>query len=469
MVMTKPMSMARRGATGRVAAVRRRRLTRLSALAGVSAIAIGLPGLALAQEEPAGDQPGPPKLSSLRLAKTVTAQKGHARFLVGIRLSEPAKLTVIVSSNKNGESVRTLSPDEAREAGRSYLLVEAVDDRGFQLPAGSYKLRIQATSGDGEVSNTASGDFTLRLTRGRGMLDAVTVPSWRAVARPLGITPGSGQIVAVVAPKGQAVQAGLRRGDVITKLNGVETTTAGALQTALRGLPAERAVRVEFQRKGEARMGIMRPEPDWTKQANYARSLEVARKRQRKVLAWAVAQVRERLDAGETDTAEDLLQDWPAAWQKSAPGQLLHGDILQAREEHAKALAAHSRARKRDQTMAEAWFGRGIALAGLKKPDRAAIEFARAAKLDPNDAAAPAFRSYVLSRAERTDEAIAAAQASVALDKRYADAHIPLGIALLAKGSRVPGIRALRTGLLLLDDNDRAAPLIEEHLDPADP
>ncbi len=439
----------------------------MTAAIGAATLTIAAP--ALAQGPAGGAQPGAPTVSSLKLAKVVTAQRGHARFLVGVRISEPAKLTVIVSSNRDGRPVLTVNADETRKAGRAYLLVDAVDDRGFQLGGGSYKVRVQATDAANDVSQPVSGDFTLKLTRARGQLDAVTIPTWRAVARPLGIAPGSGQLVASVAPKGAAVQAGLRRGDVITKLNGVETATPGALKTALRGLPADRPARVEFTRKAEARLGVIKPKPDWETPADFARTLEVARKRQGKVLAWAVAQVRERIDAGELDEAEELLDGWPRAWRRTAPGELLRGDIHQARDEHKKALASNSRARKRDATMAEAWFGRGVALAGLKQPQRAAVEFARAARLDPKDAAAPAFRSYVLSRAERTDDAVAAATAAVKLDRRYADAHIPLGIALLAKGQRGPGIKALRTGLLLLDDNERATPLIEEHLDPTDP
>jgi len=439
----------------------------VTAAMGALTLTIAVP--ALAQEPADGARPGPPTVSSLKLAKVVTAQRGHARFLVGVRISEPAKLTVIVSSNRDGRPILTTSPEETRKGGRAYVLIDAVDDRGFQLGAGSYKVRVQATDAENGVSQAVSGDFTLKLTRGRGQLDAVTIPTWRAVARPLGITPGSGQLVASVAPKGSAVQAGLRRGDVVTKLNGVETATPGALKTALRALPADRPARIEYTRKGEARFGVIKPKPDWEAPADFARTLEVARQRERKVLAWAVAQVRERIDAGELDEADELLARWPRAWRKTAPGELLMGDIHQARDKHKQALASNSRARKRDRTMAEAWFGRGVALAGLKRPERAAVEFARAARLDPKDAAAPAFRSYVLSRAERTDDAIAAARTAVELDRRYADAHIPLGIALLAKGDRGPGIKALRTGLLLLDDGGRATPLIEEHLDPTGP
>jgi hypothetical protein len=447
-------------------------LIRRGRLAGVAAgvVALSMGGAtALGQGEAAPNPAGPPQLTSLKMAKVVTSQRGHARFLVGIKTSEAAKLTIIVSSNSDGEPVRTISDDDARPAGRAYTLVEAVDDRGFQLPAGSYKVRIQATSVDNEVSQAASGDFTLRLTRARGQLDALTVPTWSAVAKPLGVPVESGQLVAAVRPKGQAVAAGLRRGDVITKVGGTATPTAGALQVALRKLPADRPVRIEYSRKGEQRLGVIKPKPDWTAQPNWSRILEVARRRDPRVLAWGVAQVRERIDAGEVEEADELLDEWPRAWKASAPGQLLRGDVLQAQDEYLKALAAHSRARKRDRTMAQAWFGRGIALAGLKKPVQAAVEFSRAARLDPKDPAAPAFRSYVLSRAERTDDAITAATAAVALDRRYADAHIPLGIALLAKGDRARGMKALRTGLLLLDEHDRAAPLISEHLDPADP
>jgi hypothetical protein len=57
----------------------------------------------------------------------------------------------------------------------------------------------------------------------------------------------------------------------------------------------------------------------------------------------------------------------------------------------------------------------------------------------------------------------------VSLDPRYADAFLPFGIALLAGGEKAAGVRALRRGLILLEEPERADQLIAQHLDPTDP
>ncbi|CAN0515290.1 unnamed protein product, partial [Phaeothamnion confervicola] len=71
--------------------------------------------------------------------------------------------------------------------------------------------------------------------------------------------------------------------------------------------------------------------------------------------------------------------------------------------------------------------------------------------------------------ADRTPEALAAAQRAVGLDARYADAFLPLGISLIASGDRPGGVKALRRGLVLLEEPDRANDLIAKNLDPTDP
>ena len=46
---------------------------------------------------------------------------------------------------------------------------------------------------------------------------------------------------------------------------------------------------------------------------------------------------------------------------------------------------------------------------------------------------------------------------------------MPFGIALIATGDKPAGVKALRRGLVLLEEPDRADQLIAEHLDPTDP
>ena len=83
--------------------------------------------------------------------------------------------------------------------------------------------------------------------------------------------------------------------------------------------------------------------------------------------------------------------------------------------------------------------------------------------------AAPAFQAYALLNLDDDAGALAASQRAVSLDTRYADGFLPYGISLLASGDKAGGVKMLRRGLVLLEDPDRAASLIAEHLDPTDP
>ena len=442
-------------------------------LAGLVAAALAMGGTALgapATTAPATTAPAasaPPALDSVRLPKTISAQQGHARFLVGVRLATASKLTIQVISS-GGKVVRTITDAANRPAGRAYVRVEAVDSSGYQLLQGSYKLRMQATDSAGRVSPAVESPFQLKLTPPHGLFDAYTVPLWRAFRRQAGTTT-PGQLVAVVGPKGPAATAGLRRGDLITSLNGTSVAAPGAWAVALRALPADTAVTVEYLRKGATRTGTLQAVPDWEPAPDFAKSLTVAVRRDPRNLAYAVAQARQLLDAGKLDEATRLMDAWPAAWRTSAPGQLTQGDLQLKRSRPKQALGAYNRARVRDATMAAAEFGRGVALSSLKKTKPSATAFAAAARLDPTDPAAPAFQAYALLNLDDDAGALTVSQRAVSLDARYADGFLPYGISLLATGDKAGGVKMLRRGLVLLEDADRASSLISEHLDPTDP
>ena len=463
-------------------------------LAATLALGIAVPAVGAPQpptpeatdpnDPPAGAQPGngptvqgPPKLTSLRIARKVQAQRGHARFLVGFRQNKRANVTIRLSSAQSGELVKTVTPEDPEDAGSSFFLVDATDDEGFQLPGGAYRVEIQATDSDNNVSGVLRGSFRLRLTRGRGMLDVYTIPLWTAVARQVNTgaaasqvgEDGPGVLVAAVGPGGAGAKAGVRRGDAIVGLNGRAVGSPGDLSAAMRTLPGERPVVIEILRNGQRRRLTFTTPPDWSAPPDYARSLRVIRKREPRNFAWAVAQVRERIEAGEAPQARKLMQSWTASWRRSAPGHQLAGELDTLRGRHKPALGAYNRARKRDGTVAEAEFGRGVSLAALEKPQDAAAAFGAAERLDAGDPAAPAFRAYVLIRAEDNEGADQVARRAIQLDSRYADAHLPHGIALLGLERRTQGLRSLRTGLLLLDDPSRAQRLIDAHLEPATP
>lgn len=410
----------------------------------------------------------PPSIDSVRMPAVVSAQQGHARFLVGVRLATPAKLTVQVIAASGGKVVKTVTDAAARPKGRAYLRIEATDSAGFQMLQGSYKVRLQATDDGGRVSSALEAPFQLKLTPPRGLFDAYTVPLWKAFRRQSGATV-DGQIVAVVGVKGAVAKAGLRRGDVITSLNGKSVAGAGAWSAALRALPADTAVPIEFVRKGVATTGSLDAAPDWEAAPDLAKSLAVAVRREPRTLAYAIAQARQMVDAGKLTDARAVIVGWPKSWRAGAPGELVQAELLAKQLKWKPALGAYNRALRRDPSLAAAAFGRGVALSALKKAAPSGAAFAQAARLDPTDPAAAGFQSYALLNADQIPAALAAAQRAVSLDPRYADAFLPFGISLIASGDKAAGVKALRRGLVLLEDADRAASLISQHLDPTDP
>jgi PDZ domain len=411
----------------------------------------------------------PPHLSSLRLDKAVTAQQGHAQFLVGARTSTPATLTVRLISAKTKALVRTVTADATHPAGRVYFLIEATTEQRYQIPAGAYRVEVQATDSQQRTSNVLKGSFRLNLTPPRGRFEAYTVPLWPSLSRQLGIPPAGHQLVAAVAPGGTLAKAGLRRGDVVTAINGLPVDLEGQMTTALRTLPANKPVPVVILRDGKPRTLQVTPPPDWTPAADYSRALSVVQKRVPNGLAYAFAAVKQLVDAGKADAARALLDKWRPAWRNGAAGQTLLGDILSAKGQAKQALGAYNRARVADPGLTAAEFGRGLALSTLNRTPEAAEAFAKVLTLDPYDAAAASFRAYLLVKADAPQDALAAADQSIKLDAAYEDGYLAKGLALLAASRRADGLRALKSGLLLLSDRTRAQQIITANLEPNDP
>lgn len=455
--------------------------------AGFLAVSVIGVGTAVAQQQPATTTPTtstpttstptsttpaatpPPVLRNLKLPTTVTARQGHARFLVGVRLSTPAKVTVQVTAIRGNQLVRTITSANTEAAGRVYVMVEATNEQRFQLPEGRYRVRVQATDAQARVAKPLERIITLDLTTPRGRLDMDLVPLWKPLARSLRLpASGGGQLVAALAPRGDSVRAGLRRNDVITAINGRPTLTTGQLAVALRGLPAATPVPVEYRRGAETRTVTLTVPADWNAAPDLTRPHDVIVRRNPKVLAPAVARALYQVEIGKPDVAQEMLADFPAAWRTSAPGQFVQAKIWERKRDVKRALGAYNRALKKDRTMAEAAFGRGLSYNSLGKDALAAQAFAQARALDAGDASAAAFQAFSLIRADQRAQSLEPAKAAAALDQDYADAKIAEGIALINNGARARGVVALRLGLVLTDDVTRAQQIIDEYLEPND-
>lgn len=409
-----------------------------------------------------------PSLDSLRLPKKISAQQGHARFLAGIRISERAKLTVQVINAKDGSVVQSTTDTTARAKGRAYVRVEAVDDSGYQLPAGNYKLRFQATNDAGEASPPREGAFQLTLTTAHGRFDAYTIPLTTSLRR-YSTSKVPGQYVAVVAPGGVLAKAGIRRGDVITAIGQTQVAKTGAFDTALRALQAETEIAISYTRNGQAAQATISPRPDWEAAPNYGPVFTVATRRDAKNLALGVARVHHLVSENRFVDADRAIKAWPKAWRTSGPGEHAQAELLAAQEKWRQALGAYNRARKKLSNDPAIELGRAVALLELDRTETAIGVLRRAGTLDDSDAEIAGYQAYAFLRAERGEDAVAAGTRAVQLDRQYADGYLPLGIAHLGLSQRAPGLQALRRGLILLDDDNRAARLITTYLNPTDP
>lgn len=406
---------------------------------------------------------GPPALSVLRLRKTIVAEQGHGRFMLGVKSKTVATVTATIKDATTKKVVRTLTSSQDHIQGPVWFLVQAVNDQGYQLPAGNYTVSIVATNSQG-TSKPLTGKFLLSLTPPRGRLDGYTVPNLPAIARQLKIAPG-GQLVTALGVKGALVTAGLRRGDVITKINNLDVSTPGQWQSAIKTLPADTPMPIEYRRGATVVSATLQLPPDWTPAPDYAATFKVLVKRNPK-LGYMLASARNRIDVGKPDEAQKQFDAWSPAMKKTGIGQMLQGEILTAKNDLKGALAAYLRATTTDPTLALALLGEGLVLSRLDRTAEAVPVFQAAVAQDPGDAVGQAFLAYALVATNQNDAAIAAATTASTLDTKYEDGLIALGLAQIAAGQKAQGVASLKKGLLLMSDQARADQLIAENLEP---
>lgn len=410
----------------------------------------------------------PPVLRNLKLATTVTARQGHARFLVGVRVSTAAKITVQVTALKGNQLVKTITSAATENPGRVYVMVEATNTQNYQLPAGRYRVTVQATDAQGRTAKPLERVITLKLTTPRGRLDGDLLPLWTPLARSLGLPAGKGTLVGALAPRGDMVKAGLRRDDVITAIGGKPTLSSGQLAVALRALPASKPVTIDYRRGTDTASITITAPADWNAAPDLSSSYAVIVKRNPKQLAAAVQAALYQAKIGKPDVAQKMFAAFPASWKAMAPGQMVAAKIAERQKDAKKALGFYNRALQRDPRMSEAAFGRGLSFNTLGKDAYAAQAFQQAFQLDSGDPSAGAFQAFSLIRADKSAESLAPANSAAALDADYADGLIAQGIAQIRTGHAAKGVVALRQGLVLTDDGARSQQIIDEYLEPND-
>ncbi len=430
------------------------------ALTGVAAVATSAPA--------PPPTPAAPVVRKLIAPQNVVARPGHARFLVGVRTRTQARVIVRVL-NAKGRVVTTAKTPGQHAPGRAWLLVNATNTAGFQLPAGRYTLQVYAVDAAKKSSNILTQPLKLTLRAPRGMLAAYTVPAWPSMITGVATTPG-GQVV-VSAPAGTApAAAGLVSGDVIRVVNRRPVEQRGAWFAAMRELPANVPVPVEVDRAGVRQTLTMTLPPDWTPAPNHAAAIAAAVTASPTVTAYRYAAVRERLDARDVAGAKVQWERlWPAASRTTAPGEMLAGAVLAVEGDHLGAIGSFNRALVADPTISAAQFGRGVAFTARQRYDRAIEAFTLATTIDPSDGVAQTFRSFALLRSDIFAEALTAADAALARDRRYDEARIARGLALIGLGRKVEGAEELKLGLSLMRDAARAQAIITNNLEPNAP
>jgi len=279
-------------------------------------------------------------------------------------------------------------------------------------------------------------------------------------------TEPGGQLVTALGAKGALVNAGLRRGDVITKINNADVTTPGQWTAAIKGIPADQPVPVEYRRGAEVRTATIQVPPDWNPAPDYAKTFSVLVKRNPTSLGYLLASARNRIDSGKPDEAQSQLSKWSPALQKTSIGHMLRGEILLAKNDLKGSLAAYNRATAADPNLAPALLGKGLVLSRLDRTEEAVPVFQSAATSDPGSAIAQAFLAYALITTDQYDGAIAAATEATRLDPIYEDGPVAHGLALIASGQKAQGVARLKKGLTLMSDQKRAEKLIAEDLEP---
>ena len=405
---------------------------------------------------------GAPSLSVSRFSApaTITGRQGHARALVSVSSNATARVVVRLV-NARGAVVNTVKSKPSQARGRVWLAVDATTLSGIQIPAGKYTLQAYSVSGS-RRSNVLRRAVTVRFTRARGTIQALTVTAWPSTIAGVASAPG-GQIVTAVAPDGATAASGLQAGDVIRAVNGRSVDSPGAWLRARRVLNAGTAVPIDVDRAGVRQRLTVSPPPDWTASPDWTKVLPATPGN----IATALSAIRERVDAGDTAGAETRLAALSPADQKSAPGWFATGLIRMAKGDPLGAQAAFNYAIAADPEMSEARFQRGLALIARGRLDLAEQGLAAASAADPADALAPTFRAFALLRADRFADAFASGQLALAVDPAYAEGHIATGIAHLSLGRKAAGVADIRKGLVLMDDAARRTDMITRYLIPA--
>jgi len=428
---------------------------------------LGLSGTATAAAPLLAATGATPVLSAFITPRVVTAQQGHARFLVGARLSMPARFVVRITRTSTKRVMKTVTTAGIHKAGRVFLLVQATDSHGYQLPSAAYSLFIGAISAGGRNARGHTYALQLNYTAPRGIFDWYTVPNDVDLRTSLKLHTSLGQVVAAVHPGGAVANAGIRRGDVILKINGISVASTGGFARATRLMPANTPVPIVLLRGVTVITTTLTAPPDWYAVPSLSSQLGAAAATKAFGDSYALASYD--ISIGDFGPAAKILGSWSKANAATATGQLARAQLMAAEHNQPSALTSWTRALALNGSLAQAAFGQGIAYDAMGNDPSAANAFAHAARIDGASASDPAYQALALEQAHLPYLAIPPAAAAVSIDPTDPNALAAEGVALIQTGQPAGGVAALERGLVLTDDAARAQLLITTFLEPSVP
>ncbi len=404
-----------------------------------------------------------PVLSSIIVGSHVSGQQGHAQFLVGVRLSIPAKVIVRILNPHTHKILSTIATPQPHRKGRAFVLVQATDSRGYQLLPGAYTVWIGARTAAGKNAVPVTRAMTLSYTAPRGVFDAYTVP----VTPELGLP--AGQFVGALGTQPVATHGALHVGDVITTLNGVPVGNQNTFNRVIRTLPANAPIAVVAIRSGVSApiSTTITPLPDWNPSGPFGSALAANVNSNKTKFTYAYAQAEYAIQSGDTQTASRIS----GAWASQYPGttDILNAQVAARLKQWAAAASNWANALTPTNMRGYSAIPFGIGIANTALGHQNPLAFVAAEAFDPSDATAFSYEALAWIQYGAPQPALAAARIARALDALNPDSLAAYGLALIRTGNPRSGVILLKSAIVTTDDRSRAQMLITTYLEQANP
>ena len=274
------------------------------------------------------------------------------------------------------------------------------------VPASAPASAASAPATKGSARASASASATSNAKKGQlGMVFEVNNSGWQKI---LGSAPAKGMVVVMVIPNGPGAKAGIKNGDVVTKMNGVSTTNANMTNLQISKLKVGDKVALDIQRTaGPAKADV-------------------------------------QVEAVKTLNLPKLLDQQIQAAPNDPRGYFLRGAY--ADKTASAGLADYTKAIQLDDAFVSAYVQRGT-LEEKSNPKQAMTDFNKAASLDPNYEPLYVNRSVLLSSQKKYAQALQDDKKAVQLDPSDPAAYANLGIGYVNTGNPAQALAAENNAL----------------------